>query len=231
MAQDTTNDLQGPRTPSEWTSRQTSAWGSALGVAFVLLVCLDWLLVRLLWLPLFSGLFFFLVAGLLVGGLSFRLARNARPMTKKRIAGGVLLVAFMSILVTICLEYRHVTNSIGSPPKFASVRNELVREVGSSARIDALVSERFKQQLTRDFPPGGPVGYVRWTLASGKMELEVEGTKEIVSTAHRGLIWPARTLAALLLTAAGLWLSFEALQSSDPVSNVLAPGEEYEEID
>ncbi|MCG8406355.1 MAG: hypothetical protein MI923_14245 [Phycisphaerales bacterium] len=223
--------LQPESPPSASLAARLKSWWLALGVAFCLLAGLDWLLARLVWLPLYCGLFFFLVAGLLVGGVCFRLARAARPMTKVRIAGGVLFVAFMSTAVTIFWEYQYIAGSIGGPPEFAALRNKAVREAGSSARIDNLATEQFKQQLVNDFSPGGPLGYVRWTIASGEMKLEVESVTENVSIDHRGFAWLIRTIAALILTAVGLWLSFEALQSPGPVSNVLAPGEEYEEID
>lgn len=206
-------------------------WYAALGLSVFLLLGLDWLLARLLWLPLFFGLFFFLVAGLIVGGVSFRAARAARPLTRRGILLGAFAVATVSTLATVGWEYVHISGTIGDPPAFAHARNAARRGGSPAKEVGRLATDRFKEQLAGNYPPGGPIGYVRWAVASGEMDLEVSGFTEKVSIDQRGLIWPLRTAAALLLTVAGLWLSFESLRSPMPISNVLAPGEEYEEID
>ncbi len=217
---------------SDWTPQRRKTWWSAQALAFGLLVGLDWLLARLLWLPFFFGIFFFLVAGLIVGAASFRVARGARPLTRGHIVRGVLLLASLSSLVTICWEYRFIVAGAGAPPKFTDARNAALREGRSPVEVLRRAAESFRDGLADQFPPGGVVGYVRWAIASGKMKTKVGDSTETVSIDdHGGLVWPIRTLAALLLMAIGLWLSWEPLRSPRPISNVLAPGEAYEELD
>ena len=97
--------------------------------------------------------------------------------------------------------------------------------------VKTAVTEEFETSLAKDYPPGGPLGYIRWAIAGGDMTLEVEGSKDKVAIGHTGIAWPIRTLVAAILLAAGLWASFESLRSASPITNILAPGEEYEEDD
>lgn len=226
------DDPTRPQTdPPQWTPQRRVTWCRALGASLLLLGPLDWLLARLLWLPMYFGLFFFLVAGLLVGGVAFRLARSARPVTRARIILGVLPVAFLSICITIILEYRHIADTAGAPPAFGAAWNAKSKGSDSVGDIRAEAAEAFRKHLSDSFPPGGVAGYARWAIESGEMSISVFGFSAKVTIAHTGPAWPIRTLAAFALLAMGLWLSFESLRSPSPVSNIIAEGEAYEELE
>lgn len=212
-----------------WTPQQARAWRSALLASFVLLGAAGFLLARLIWLPFYFGLFFFLVAGLLAGAISYRLARPARPLSQRRILWGVCLVGAASALLTVVWEYEHIAATIGDHPKFPEARNAAVKAGRPAAEITTLATARFQAALAAAYPPGGPIGYVRWAVGSGALDLEVQGCKDSVSISHHGLAWVLRTLTGFALLAAGLWASFESLRSPVPVSNILAPGEECQE--
>jgi hypothetical protein len=212
-----------------WTSSRAKAWYGALLLSLVLLSAAGFLLARLIWLPFYFGLFFFLVAGLLAGAIAFRLARAARPVPHGRILRGIVGVSAASTLVVVLWEYDHFAATVGDQPKFPTARNAAVKAGRPPAAIKTLATEKFKAVLDRDYPPGGPVGYVRWALAGGDMRLEVEGCEDTASISQRGYVWTLRTLVGLVLLAAGLWASFESLRSAQPVSNILAPGEECQE--
>ncbi len=227
---------QTPSSPADMTAcpdapgcRRPWRWWFAMGVAFLMLTVLDWLLARLVWLPMYFGLFFFLVAGLLVGAAAFRLARSARPVARSWIATGVVLVAISASAVTVVWEYRNVAATVGSDRKFPDARNAAVAAGRPPTEVAEQATTAFVSRLRTDFPPGGPIGYVRWAIAAGEMDLTVAGSRDTVSIDHRGLIWPIRSSVGMLLLAAGLWLSVESLRRASPVSNVLLPGEEYEE--
>jgi hypothetical protein len=207
-------------------SAQLSAWRLALAVTFVLLAILAWLLARLVWLPMYFGLFFFLVAGLLISAVAFRIARPARPLSRATIVRGAIFVSILTIVVTVIWEYRHFAATVGDPPHFADARNAAVRAGRSAREVRAQAMAEFKSALRAQYAPGGVIGYALWTMRSGEMKLTVEGVSETVHSSHRGLAWPLRTLAAVALLAAGLWLGLESLRSETPVTNVLAPGEE-----
>jgi len=231
----TTSSENDPKPPpvaaAEWTAQRRQTWYMALGVSLFLLAPLDWLLARLLWLPMYFGLFFFLIAGLLVGGVAFRMARSARPMTRTRIIVGILPVAFASMCITIILEYRHIASNTGAPPAFGAAWSAQSKDSDSVGDIRAEAAKAFRSHLADKFPPGGVVGYARWAVDSGEMRITALGLSETVTIAHQGLRWPIRTLAAFVLLLLGLWLSFESLRSPSPVSNIIAEGEEYEELE
>ncbi|MCZ6816583.1 MAG: hypothetical protein O7F76_07750 [Planctomycetota bacterium] len=206
-----------------------NAWYWGLLTAVVLLSALGWLLARLVWLPFYFGLFFFLIAGLLVGAVSFRVARPARPLRRNRILVGVIAVSVVACFATLVHEYRHVAATIGDPPTFPAARNAAARKNQPIHAIKAKATEQFRAALANDYPPGGPIGYARWAISSGQMLLSVEGCEDEVSISQSGYAWPIRGLAMIVLMAAGLWCNMESLRSQNPVSVFLVPGEEAEE--
>lgn len=214
-----------------WTPERRKTWRSALLLGLVCLVGMSWLLARLLWLPFYCGLFFFLVAGLLIGGLSFRLARRARPIAARRIILGITIVSSVGTGATVCWEFRHVAGTVGDPPAFAKAIGAGSRGGASRREVRGLATAAFRRRLAREYPPGGTLGYVRWAVASGEMEVEVKGIVEEVGIHHRGWVWPLRSLAAFLLSGVGFWLSFESLRSPTSVTNILPAGEAYDEVE
>ncbi len=207
------------------------AWLIALLVVSCLLIPTGALLARLVWLPFYFGLLFFLVAGLLAGALSYRIARPARPILLKPLLVGLACVAVVSISVMVTWEFRHVAATVGDLPKFPDARNRAVRGGRSAGEVRQSADLAFRAALDRGYAPGGVLGYVRWAIGGGEMELEVEGCKDTIGISHTGAEWVIRTFFAFLLLFSGLWASFESLRSAIPVNNVLAPGEEYEEED
>jgi hypothetical protein len=213
---------------SPWTGERAKPWYGALLVSFLLLVITGFLLARLIWLPFYFGLFFFLVAGLLAGAISFRMARRARPVSQGRIIRGVSLVAVAAAMVTLVWEYEHVAKTIGDS-KFADARNAAVKANRPLGEVRKTATACFREALRETYPPGGVVGYARWAIRTGQMDLDVNACKDTVAISQQGYAWLARTVIGVILLAAGLWASFESLRSERPVSNILAPGEEYEE--
>lgn len=226
---------QPPASPTTTTCvpspAQVHRWRLALVAATPCLIILGLLLARLVWLPFFFGLFFFLVAGLLVGALAFRIARPARPLRRRRILLGAVTVALLAWLATLLWEYRHFTATAGEQPRFATARNAAVSAGQSPAKVTGRVADAFRAMLKERYSPGGPIGYARWALRGGRTIIVIEGDRDAVSTNLPGYAWAIRSLAALLLLSAGLWASLDSLHRAQPVTNVLAPGEEYEEDD
>lgn len=216
--------LEGP-----WTAARVGAWRRAMIVSFLCLVPLGWLLVALIWLPLYMGLFFFLVAGLLVGAVSFRFARPARPMARRRILRGAGVLALACTAINLVWEFDQFARGVGKPPRFADARNAVVAAGEKASSIDTKANVAFRAALTERYAPGGPIGYLRWAVSGADLPVSVNGQTETIVMPHGGFRWPIRTLVAFLLLAVGLYLSFEALTSAEPVSNILPPGAEYTE--
>lgn len=226
-----------PQTPPDPSTDRCNSrspflvWLSVLAVALLILFALDYLLGLVIWLPLYCGLFGFLVAGLIAGGTAFRLARKLRPISRGRIwATGILLTLF-NAPTALFFEYHHVASGVGELAGFSKLRVRAAKEGSPRADIVERIELAFRDKLTSDFPPGGFLGYARWCVQSGEMPLQVDDASDIVSVSHRGWRWVIRSVIALVLTFVGLCFSFDGLRSAVPVRNILAPGEEYEDID
>jgi len=208
------------------TARRAIRWRLALLAALLMLIGLGWLLARLVWLYFYFGLFFFLVAGLLVGAISFRIARLVRPLETGRLIRGIVWVTLFGMVFTIDWEYRHFAATVGAQPRFPQARNAAVAAGREAREIRDAAERAFRTYLSENHPPGGPIGYALWSSGAGEVTAEVEGEKAVIANDHRGFVWPARTLAAGLLLAAGLWFALESLRFAEPVTNLLKPGEE-----
>jgi len=227
-----TPDAQPDRSPpAPWTPQRRKAWYTGLLIALLLLAATGWLLARLIWLPYYFGLFFYLVAGLLIGSVAFRSARPARPMSGRRILTGILLVAILSVAAAAIWEYEYVVRTIGDPPRFNDLRNAAVQRDDDVRDVARQVQRAFRNAVADAYPPGGVIGYARWAIDRGELSLTVDGQQERLSIDQTGPAWAIRTLVAVALLAAGLWSSLESLRAGSPVTNTLLPGEEYEEDD
>ena len=211
------------------TPSRPARWWMAVVLAILLLIPLAWLLARLIWLPFYFGLFFFLVAGLLVGAASFRVARSARPLVKSRLVTGVCLATVFTTGVAVFWEYHGFSASVAADRRFPVAKNAAISAGETVGAVKTEATAEFRRVLWAEWPPGGAIGYVRWAASSGTMSLTVRGSTEVITNPHRGYTWPLRTTAAAILLALGLWLSFESLRSPTPVSNILVPGEEAED--
>lgn len=208
------------------------AFARALGVGMVQIFLLNWLLARVIWLPYYFGIFFFLVAGLLTGGWSFRIARAARPLALARLLAGVAAVSLIAAASGLWWEYRTVAASVGEPPRFADARQAAVAARASVRDVERVIEKAFCDYLAANFPPGGMIGYARWAVSGGRATLTLpDGINDTIRLPQSGYAWLARTIAAYLLFAVGTWFQYEALLRATPQCNVLAPGEEAEDLD
>lgn len=199
----------------------------ALLVGVAILSGLLWILARVIWLPAYFGVFFFLVAGMLAGAASFRVARPLRPMPRTRVAVGVAAVTLVSGGIGLTWEYHYRADTIGELPKFASAYQDAQQRGLSATAVASQARRAFDDLLRSRFPPGGTIGYVRWAVAAGSAHLTLPGGfSDEVSIGHRGWAWLLRTLAAYGLLAVGLWYQLEALRQATPTNNILPPGAE-----
>lgn len=209
------------------TSRR---WYAALGAGVVALVPLVWLLARVVWIPAYFGVFFFIIGGMLAGAIPFRMARSLRPVPRGRVIFGVVLLACVASVGGLYFEYRYRADEIGAPPRFAQARTDAVSRGDSARSVSAEATAAFEEMLQKTYPPGGPIGYCRWAAGSGTATLALaRGFSDEVTLGQRRAAWMIRTVAAYGLFVAGLWYQLEALRRAGPVSNILAPGEEAED--
>lgn len=217
--------------PGDTSGLNTRSWRRALWLSFVLLAGLSWLLARLVFLPYYMGLFFYLVAGLLVSGATFRMARAARPIGRARMTRGVIVVATLAWAVSVVWEYRDRVGGIAGGARFVEAKNQAIADGKSPSVVEARAIELLREHLRADYPPGGVIGYIRWVLHSGRMTLTIGPSTDELAVSQRGAAWAARSIASIGLLALGLWFGFESLRSPTPVTNLLVPGEEAEDED
>lgn len=205
-------------------------WLAALGVGVATLAPLMWLLARVVWIPAYFGVFFFIIGGMLAGAGPFRVARSLRPMKRGRVVLGVAILAIAGIVGGLYLEYRYRLDEIGTPPKFAQARTDAVRRGEQARSVSADASAAFSKMLVESYRPGGVIGYCRWAATSGTTMLSLpRGFSDEVTLGQRRMAWILRTIGAYGLFVVGLWYQLEGLRRSEPVSNILAPGEEAED--
>jgi len=206
---------------------------AAVVVGAALAAALGWLMARVIWLPLFAGVFFYLIEGLLVGAASFRIARPARPLGRAAVAACIALITLAGAAAGLTWEHRYVVHTAGDPPRFADAWATAPPRRAGRSTVQAAASETMRQFLYDSFPPGGIIGYVRWAVRDGSAAIELPGgfRDTVHLGTHRGPVWLGRTLAAAAMFAAGLWAQLESLRSALPVNNILAPGQEADDSD
>ncbi len=208
------------------------------GLGLMLMLPLGWLLGRLVWLWFYFGLFFFLLAGLLVGSLVFRLLRPLRPRNKPFILPLCAVLGLVGWLASIHFEYRHVAHTIGEPPKFARARTAFASAGLNTRDANGYIEQAFDDALQREFAPGGLRGYVRWTLSNRALELRIPYIAAVKAgpfadqgdVRHGGYRWPVRAVVALALLIAGMWWQLSDLAKPLAVNNMIDPdlGDELE---
>jgi len=212
------------------SSRGAGAWYGALGVGALATIPLVWLLARVVWIPAYFGVFFFIIGGMLAGAGPFRLARALRPVSRGRVIFGVAFLGAVALFFGLYFEYRYRADAIGAPPKYSEARMDALRRGESANRIGAEATAAFESMLRERYRPGGVIGYCRWAASSGEANLSLgRGFSDEVTLGQRRTAWIIRTLAAYGLFVAGLWYQLEGLRRWGPVSNILAPGEEAED--
>ena len=201
--------------------------GVATGIA--LLAPLSWLLARLIWLWFCFGLFFFLIATLIVGSCVFRVLRPLRPRSRAYVAGLCVVIAGVTWMSCVAFEFRHIAATIGEPPRFTRARTAFVSAGRRAHEVDELADRAFRDALARNYSPGGVIGYVRWAATSGTMSLTLPRAEGVESgpfadqceIQHRRHWWLLRAAVAFSFLFLGLWWQLVDLCAAAPVRNLI----------
>lgn len=136
-----------------------------LGVLVALLVSLPfcWLLSFAALLPFYIGLFFFALFGLVFGAVVCRIAGPRAPYGSGTVLTGTTLLVFAAWGGSIAKE------SWDLPADLAEQALRRSREINGQtpAEFRAAVAAEVTARIAEEYPPGGPIGYVRWALAGG----------------------------------------------------------------
>jgi len=117
-------------------------------------------------LPFYLGLFFFMLFGLVIGAVTFRIAAPGRPYGRFAVLAGTTLI------VSVCWTLSLVKESRDFPADVAADAVRRSRDIGRRSADDyrAAVAEEVRVFLRERHPPGGVLGYARWMLLEGEMK-------------------------------------------------------------
>jgi len=146
--------------------RSHARWWSATTVATIVSLPLAWLLSYAALLPFYIGLFFFMLFGLMIGAVTFRIAAPGRPYGRFAVLAGTTLI------VGVCWTASIVKESWDFPADIAAKAVRRARDIGGRSADDyrAVVAQEVRAFLREHHPPGGVVGYARWMLLDGEMK-------------------------------------------------------------
>lgn len=185
----------GPETP-----RKPGRLWLALATGLALAVPASWALAALAMLPRLLGLFFFLLAGLLIGAVMYRVGLPAAPAPRPRLYCTGLAVALTLWMGALVVEYRSLPELA-----FGAVRGQIQFRLSPERRqhIREALHQHVEADLKTHYPPGGLIGYMRWVTGSGAMSVPrvIDNTSVHFQLSQRGGWW---------LVRAGLSLAFLA---------------------
>jgi hypothetical protein len=117
-------------------------------------------------LPFYLGLFFFMLFGLVIGAVTFRIAAPGRPYRRLTVLAGTTLI------VGVCWTASIVKESWDFPADIARDAVRRSRDIGRRSADDyrTAVAEEVRTFLRERHPPGGVLGYMRWMLLEGELK-------------------------------------------------------------
>ena len=147
-------------------SHSHARWWSATGVGTIVSLPFAWLLSYAAMLPFYLGLFFFMLFGLFIGAVMFRIAARGGPYRRSAVLVGTTLI------VGVCWTASLVKESRDFPADLAEDALRRSRDIGrrSADEYRTAVAEDIRAFLRERHPPGGVLGYTRWMLLEGEIK-------------------------------------------------------------
>ncbi len=194
----------------------TGRWWTGIGVAAVVSLPFAWLLSYAASLPFFIGVFFFLLFGLLIGAVAYRVAAPGRPYSS------IQLVIGTTVLVGLVWGISIVKESRDFPGDVADRAVGRTRDLGnrSVAQFRREVAADVRRFLAERYPPGGVSGYVRWALTNGELKRgELASVERGISVpaAQIRVWWAVRVVLSIALLGFGIGSQTLTLKQSREV--------------
>lgn len=183
--------------------RRRGVWPAATLVASAFGVPTGLLLSHLGLLPFYLGLFFFVLFGMVLGAVQYRLGRATAPLGRTAVVSGAAVVVVIVWGVAIFFESRHLRTDAA---RFVvGERRRLTQE--QARELQRATAARVDEFLATGYPPGGTVGYVRWAVRSGRMPIgETDGHNPLVYKLRQGpLGWSLRAVVSAVLLFFGVY--------------------------
>lgn len=182
-----------PKPPGRW-------WGGvAVGIAIGL--PLSWLLSYAATLPFFIGLFFFALFGLVIGASVYRVAAKNRPCGRASVLIGTTLMVLVCWGLALQLEARRF------PGDIADYAAENSPDLGGRDLPTYLqdVSRKTTDYLRQTYPPGGLIGYARWSMLNGRITRnDIPELVQPFRSNQARIWWAVRVVVSIALLAFGI---------------------------
>jgi len=160
-----------------------------------------WLLSYASYLPFYLGLFFFVLFGVVIGAVVFRVAAPRRPYGTTSLVIGTVLVVSVGWTASLIKEARDFPGdmAVKAGKRTRSIGDQTIRE------YEAAVASDIRRFLKEQYPPGGTIGYVRWVVKSGRLKKgEVSQVGRTLRPLQSGYVWVTRIVLSLLLLIFGV---------------------------
>jgi hypothetical protein len=191
-------------------------WWCGVGLAALVAIPLAWLLSYAAALPFFLGLFFFMLFGLIIGAIAFRVSAPGRPYAPfPLIMGTTLLVAFV-------WGFSLVKEARDFPDDVARRVSLRTRDIGdrSLASFRSAVASDVHDFLAKHYGAVPVWSYVRWVLTDGELkrgELPTLNKTVAMPAAQTKGWWAFRVVASAALL--GFGVSSQTLLLRSPAKN------------
>ncbi|MFQ5491468.1 MAG: hypothetical protein ACE5GE_12170 [Phycisphaerae bacterium] len=202
------SELTDAATPTDLTAR----WMAAVAAGCLAALPIGWLLAFAALLPFYLGLFFFVLFGLILGAVVFRIGQPDRPLTRRRIVVGTACVVAVGWGTSLTTEARVFPSQVAEQAvmhyaKLPQGMNLKAFEEASTADV--------RRHLHENYAPGGLIGYVRWAVTSSRIDPPVGQLRKPFLSSQPRHWWLMRALLSCILLAYGVHSQLIALTRPD----------------
>jgi len=170
--------------------------GAGTGLPIGWLLCYGGLL------PFFLGLFYFLLLGLIVGAVAYRVGLPARPLPKIWLVVGAAVVVLFTWGISILVE------AYDFPDQVADVAVRQPRKLPAG-----MTPEQYRRQSAQEVsaymrerhPPGGVIGYVHWALTSSRIDPPAGKLRQPFKANQPRAWWAARVILCFMFLFYGVY--------------------------
>lgn len=176
-------------------------WPRAVAVTCLVGLPIGALLCYAALLPFFIGLFYFMLFGLLLGAVLYRVGQRGRPMSKRTVMAGV------AVVVAVIWATSLLTEAYDFPGQVAAYSYEKIRRLPEGMTPDDFLRESGREvarHLAEQYAPGGVLGYVRWAATSSRIDPPVAHLRRPFVANQKRWWWVLRVVLSVVLLSYGV---------------------------
>jgi hypothetical protein len=181
-------------------------WWIAVGAGVLVGLPIGWALSYGAALFAMLGLFFFMLFGLVVGAVMFRVAQPIQPIRPWRLRVGTAIAVLTTFGISMAVECYDFPRDVAH----LTVKRFPRRPSGMPPDEIKISAERWtRQYLAEAYPPGGAIGYMRWKLTNDRLEVELTEVdhRRTIRFHDNGAWWMIRVVFSIAL----LWFAIFAV--------------------